>query len=126
MNDFDTEPETTDFETEMEASETDAEVVASGLLPREVYRPSTRLEVVDDPEEAHATRRMYREIQIRINSTRSVLLVGPWCEIRPGRAYRARKRDNRVREPTVGTETPALLTVEIVAECDAETRLHRV
>lgn len=129
MNDFENEIESAEIgpaETEPAESETDAEVVASALLPREAYRPGARLEVVDDSEEACQTRRIYREIPIRIGDTRSVLLVGPWCEIQPGQIYRVRKRANRARKPTGETETAALLTVEIVAECDAETRLRRL
>ena len=103
MNDF-------DYESELSEGETETDVVASGLLPREQFRPGARLAVADDPEPACATERLYREIAIRIDGTRTALLVGPWCELRADRSYRVRK---------IGEETAAktLITVEIV-ECN--------
>lgn len=100
MNDFDSENEILERETK-------TEVVASGLLPRERFRPGARLEVVDDREQECATERMYREIPVRIDGTRTVLLVGSWCELRRSRSYRVRKRGE-------GNAKGTLVTVEIV------------
>lgn len=110
MNDF-------DHENEIPERETETEVVASGLLPHEQFRPGARLEVADDPKQACETERLYREIPIRIDGTRTALLVGPWCELQSERSYRVRK---------LGEETArkALVAVEIV-ECDPERSLYR-
>ena len=103
MNDF-------DYESESSERETETEVVASGLLPREQFRPGARLAVVDDPEPACATERLYREIGVRIDGTRTVLLVGPWCELQSEQSYRVRKLAEEAAAKT-------LVAVEIV-ECD--------
>lgn len=129
MNEFDIEPESAEFETtasETTESETDAEVVASGLLPGEAYRPGARLEVVEDSTETCETRRLYREIPIRIDDSRSVLLVGPWCEIESRRVYRVRKSDSRPQRYASEFESESLLTVEILAEGDEPPHSRRL
>lgn len=106
MNDFDNENVVSEHKT-------DAEVVASGLLPREQFRPGARLVVVGDPDQECATERLYREIPIRIDGTRTVLLVGSRCELQRRRSYRVRN---------VGAErgVESLVTVEIVVQGDVE------
>lgn len=118
MNDFDSENEAPERETKVET-------VASGLLPRERFRPDARLAVVDEPERAREAERLYREIPVRVDGVGTVLLVGPWCDLQRDRSYRIRKRDAGNRKRGGGNAVGTLVTVEIVVRYDADGRRYR-